>query len=167
LKLIVIRRVSRHGYCAPGKDDRSQFSGFFEEQHMRRRKHISRLLMGGILSVTWAGLIPVVYAQGGGGGGGTGGAAGGAASGGATGSGGIGAPGAPPSTGEGTASGGSTMGGEPTNPVPKTPPSEPGSNMGGSSTGSLGRNPTSQSGPTNPNDPAPGASGPAGSGATQ
>ena len=60
---------------------------------MRQSKHMSRLLMGGILSVSLAGLVPVVYAQGGGGGGagaGAGGATGGAAAGGgSTGSGGM------------------------------------------------------------------------------
>jgi hypothetical protein len=163
---------SGHKPMATGREvlTLTRLLGFFEEQNMRQSKCVSRVLMGGILCVTLAGLVPMVYAQGGGGGAVSeaGSAIGGpAASGSATGSPGMGAPGAPP--GAGTASDGSMTGGQPTNPVPNTPPStgamsEPGSNMGGSSTGSLGRNPTSRSGPTNPNNPVPGASGPAGSG---
>jgi hypothetical protein len=176
-KPIDTSRFSRHGCCvAINKNDSSLpiSSGVLRGAKLANQTCIPPP-DGGILSVTLAGLAAGVHAQGGGGGGAGSGAAraaeGAAASDGGTGSGGMGAPGAPPGHGHGFAVR-RNDGGQPTNPIPNNPPStgtmsEPGSDTGGSTTGSLGRNPTNRSGPTNPNSPAPRASGPAGSGAPQ
>src|SRR5258708_3160045 len=99
---------------------------------MRQKKGLSSLLMGGILSVSMAGFVPMVYAQGGGGGGG-GGAAGGGSGGAMGGCEGMGASGGAAGTesGMGAGSSGWTMG-QPSNPNPNGPGTvgAPGSSTG-------------------------------------